>query len=343
MALKSGKITIHDIAYELGLNASTVSRALADNPVVSKKTRELVQAKAAEMNYQPNAMAAALRRGRSNIIGVIVPAIDRSFFARVIRGMEDEFDDRGYRVIVCQSYDSSEREIEMIKTLRRLRVDGILISIAKDGNNNTDFYRQLMQEKLPVMFFDTMPTDLEAPAVLIDDHQGGYAATKHLIERGHRRIGHLRGPQYLHIYRDRYAGYRAALEEAGLPVDERYVLDISSHFDSDETIFERLLSLPEPPDAVFSSSDFSAAGCIRAARKRGIRVPEDLAVIGFANEKFSEIVTPTLATVDQETMAMGRLSAQRIIDAVEGRDVTMIHRLSPTVIARGSAPGGGAA
>lgn len=336
MAKSSGKITIHDIAHELGLNASTVSRALADNPVVSKKTRALVQAKADEMNYQPNAMAAALRRGRSNIIGVIVPAIDRSFFARVIRGMEDEADELGYRVIVCQSYDSSEREQEMVRTLRRLQVDGIVISIAKDGGDNLNFYRDLIAKGVPLQFFDTVPQGLNAPTVVINDRQGGYEATRHLIDRGYRRIAHLRGPQYLHIYRDRYLGYLAAMEEAGLVIKPGYVVDIVSHFDSGENIFGKLWALPEPPDAVFSTSDFSAAGCIKAARQQGLRIPEDLAFIGFANEGFTEIITPTLSTVDQQTMRMGQLAAQRIIAAVDGKEVEAKLVLEPEVIVRGS-------
>lgn len=336
MAKPSGKITIHDIAHELGLNASTVSRALADNPVVSQKTRDLVQAKAAEMNYQPNAMAAALRRGRSNIIGVIIPAIDRSFFARVIRGMEDEADELGYRVIVCQSYDNSEREREMVKTLRRLQVDGIVISIAKDGGDNRDFYRDLIAKKVPLQFFDTVPQGLEAPTVVINDRMGGYEATKHLIGEGYRRIAHLRGPQYLQIYKDRYHGYLDAMEEAGLTIKPGYVVDIVSHFDKSEDIFGKLWNLPEPPDAVFSTSDFSAAGCIRAAREQGLSVPQDLAFIGFANEGFTEIVTPTLSTVDQQTMLMGQLTARRIIAAVDGEEVELALVLDPEVVVRGS-------
>jgi LacI family transcriptional regulator len=336
MAKSSGKITIHDIAYELGLNASTVSRALANNPVVSQKTRDRVRAKASAMNYRPNAMAAALRRGRSNIIGVIVPAIDYTFFARVIRGMEDEADELGYRVIVCQSYNRSERERDMVETLCRLQVDGIVVSIAKDGGDNLNFYRDLIAKEVPLQFFDTVPEGLGAPTVVINDRQGGYEATKHLIGEGYRRIAHLRGPQYLHIYRDRYLGYLDALAEAGLTVAPGYVVDIESHYDGGENIFSQLWELPEPPDAVFSTSDFSAAGCIKAARQHGLRIPQDLAFIGFANEGFTEIITPTLSTVDQQTIRMGQLTARRIIAAVNGEEVERELVLVPEVIARGS-------
>lgn len=340
MAKKSGKTTIHDIAYELGLNASTVSRALADNPVVSQKTRDLVQAKARELNYRPNRIAAALRRGRSDILGVIVPAIDRAFFSSVIRGIEEKADKAGFHIIVCQSYDSAARERAMIDTLQRLQVDGIIVSTAKDKENNAPFYQNLIEAGLPIQFFDTMPEGLDAPAVLIDDEQGGFEATNHLIQAGYERVAHLRGPQYVHIYRDRYQGYLRAMQEAGRTVDERYVIDIDSHFDTGEGAFLELWNLPNPPDAVFSSSDYSAVAGIKAAKNHGIRVPEDLAIIGFANESFTEIITPNLSTVDQQTQEMGRLAAERMIAVVT--DETALEQLErrlvlcPKVIVRGS-------
>jgi len=340
MARKSGKTTIHDIAYELGLNASTVSRALANNPVVSQKTRELVHAKAAELNYQPNHIAAALRRGRSDILGVIVPAIDRSFFASVIRGIEEKADEQGFHIIVCQSYDSSDRERTMIETLRRIQVDGILISVAKDGMADLDFYRKLIEGGLPVQFFDSIPENLGAPSVVINDEQGAFDATTHLIRSGYRRIAHLRGPQHLHIYRDRYRGYLRALSEANLPVADDWVVDIESHFDTSPEIFSTLWGLPNPPDAIFSASDYSASVGIRAALKLGLRIPEDLAFMGFSNEPFTEIITPQLSSVDQQTLEMGRRSAERLMATLndDSSAVEAVPKLvlSPRVIVRGS-------
>lgn len=342
MSNKSGNITIHDIAYELGLNASTVSRALADNPVVSQKTRDLVRAKAEELNYQPNRIAAALRRGRSDILGVIVPALDRAFFGKVIRGIEEEADKAGFHTIVCQSYDSPKRERAMVDTLRRLQVDGIMVSVAKDIKqvDNVDFYRKVIASGFPIHFFDTVPEGVDAPVVVIDDEQGGFEATTHLINAGYRRIAHLRGPQYVPIYRDRYLGYRRAMETAGLVLDPNYVIDIASHFDNGEEAFLRLWECSERPDAVFSSSDYSAAAGIKASEKHGIRVPEDLAIIGFSNESFTEIITPTLSTVDQQTLDMGRRTAERMIAVVtkETSAEEMEQRLvlTPQLIVRGS-------
>lgn len=340
MARKSGKTTIHDIAYELGLNASTVSRALADNPVVSEKTRKIVRAKAKELNYQPNHIAAALRRGRSNILGVIVPAIDRAFFSSVIRGIEEKANKQGFHIIVCQSYDSSERERTMVETLRGIQADGILVSVAKDDNSNADYYREVIASGLPVQFFDNIPEGIEAPAVVINDEQGGYDATRHLIRSGYRRIAHLRGPQHLHIYRDRYLGYLRALEEAGLPAEQDWIVDIESHFDTSPEIFSALWNLPTPPDAIFSASDYSASVGIRAALNLGLRIPEDLAFMGFANEPFTEIMTPQLSSVDQQTLEMGRRSAERILAVLnQENDLLPVRKklvLSPRVIVRGS-------
>jgi LacI family transcriptional regulator len=342
MAKKSGKITIHDIAYELGLNASTVSRALADNPVVSQKTRDLVQAKAAELNYQPNRIAAALRRGRSDILGVIVPALDRAFFGKVIRGIEEKADKAGFHIVVCQSYDSAKRERAMVDTLRRLQVDGIMISIAKDKKkeDNLKFYQKVVASGFPIQFFDTVPEDVDAPVVVIDDEQGGFEATTHLIKAGYQRIAHLRGPQHVPIYRDRYLGYIRAMKAAGHVIDPRYVIDIASHFDNGEEAFLKLWELPKLPDAVFSSSDYSAAAGIKASEKHGIRVPEDLAIIGFSNESFTEIITPTLSTVDQQTLEMGQRAAERMIAAVTNdssvEEMEQRLVLTPRLIVRGS-------
>ncbi|WP_020570260.1 LacI family DNA-binding transcriptional regulator [Neolewinella persica] len=342
MAKKSGKITIHDIAYELGLNASTVSRALADNPVVSQKTRDLVRAKAAALNYQPNRIAAALRRGRSDILGVIVPALDRAFFGKVIRGIEEKAGKAGFHIIVCQSYDSAKRERAMVDTLRRLQVDGIMVSVAKDKEqaNNVDFYQNVIASGFPIHFFDTIAEGVDAPVVVIDNEQGGFEATSHLIKAGYQRIAHLRGPQHVPIYRDRYLGYIRAMEAGGLTVDPGYVIDIVSHFDNGEEAFLSLWDLTQPPDAVFSSSDYSAAAGIKASEKHGIRVPEDLAIIGFSNESFTEIITPNLSTVDQQTLEMGRRTAERMIAVVAGNatseDMEQRLVLAPRVIVRGS-------
>ena len=338
MGKKSGKTTIHDIARELGLNASTVSRGLHDNPAVSVKTRALIKAKAREMNYRPNHMAAALRRGRSNMLGVIVPAIDRYFFASVIRGIEEEASTAGFRVMVCQSFDSFERECRMVEVLQQLRADAIIISTAKDAANDANFYRQLISKGTTIQFFDHAPERLEVPAVVIDDFQGAYDATMHLIKSGRRRIAHLHGPLHVGIYEQRYKGFLAAMRDANLEVPQGFLEQLENHYDNGQLAFQKLWSLPERPDGIFSASDYGAIGCAKGAIANGLKVPEALAIIGFANEPFTELLTPSLSSVDQRTNLMGRRAAQRTISVVKGETMegAMKLILEPKVVVRES-------
>ena len=337
MKKDSSRITIHDIAAELGLHASTVSRALSDNPAVSKRTREMIKEKARQLNYRPNHMAAALRKGRSDMIGVIVPAIDRNFFASVIRGIEEEANVAGVHVMVCQSYDDSERERKLVEGLQGLRVDGILLSTAKDKANDPSFFQSIIDGGTPIQFFDNTPNGLDAAAVVINDRRGAYLATKHLIDQGRTRVAHLRGPQHLHIYRDRYAGYCDALQEANIGVTEALIYNISSHFDNGRKAFVHLWSRSVKPDGVFSSSDYAAAGIMQAAQEHGLTIPDDLSIIGFANEPFTELMTPSLSSVDQKTLSMGRKAARRILARIRKESVSKERIvLEPSVIVRGS-------
>lgn len=335
---KAGTTTIHDIARELGLNASTVSRGLHDNPAVSAKTRALIKDKAREMNYRPNHMAAALRRGRSNMLGVIVPAIDRFFFACVIRGIEEAADAAGFRVMVCQSFDSFARESQMVDVLQQLRADAIIVSTAKDPAHDPNFYRKLISSGATIQFFDHAPEGLDVPAVVIDDFKGAYDATQHLISTGRKKIAHLHGPLHIGIYEQRYKGFLAAMQDAGLDVPEGFLVQVQQHYDNGRGAFEQLWSLPQPPEAIFSASDYAAIGCAKGAVARGIKIPDQLALVGFANEPFTELLTPALSSVDQQTNLMGRRVAERTIATVKGNPMEGDHRLvlDPGVVVRES-------
>ncbi|MEM7575153.1 MAG: LacI family DNA-binding transcriptional regulator [Bacteroidota bacterium] len=316
MGIKSGKPTIHDIARQLELNPSTVSRALNNHKAVSKRTRELVHAKARAMNYQPNHIAAALRKGRSKILGIIVPFTGRYFFANIITGIEEAANQQAYRVVVTQSHEDSAREAELVQTLLRMQVDGLLISRAKFGQFDPNLLKQIQDNGVGIQFFDNLPMDLEVAGVLIDDYRGGYLATKHLIEGGYRRIAHLRGSDQTHIYQDRFRGYRDALQDAGLDQREDWVVPIVSNVEDGRAALEKLWQGAEKPDAIFSSSDFAAVGCLQKAREMDIAVPQDLGVVGFANEPFTELVTPTLSSIDQQTRSIGSRAAERLLAAL---------------------------
>lgn len=310
-----GRTTIHDIARELNVTASTVSRALKGNSTISEPTRKAVLAVAKKLNYKPNHIAAALRSGRSNIIGVIVPAADRSFFAKVIRGIEDEVAKAGYSVIVCQTYEDYEKEKEVLDTLLRTRVDGIIASIAKQSTQ-FDHYRRLREEEVPLVLFDRKVESLGVGAVTIDDFRGAYLATEHLIQQGCRRIAHFAGPQHIDIYKKRLQGYRQAMEDQGLPLSDDLILDCPSDVETGKACAAKLLQLSYPPDAIFSSSDYAALGAMQFLKNRHINIPREMAIVGFANEPFTSYVEPALSTVDQHSHRMGRHAARLFLQEI---------------------------
>lgn len=310
-----GKPTIHDIARELNLTASTVSRALNGHRVISESTRLAVSEAAKRLNYKPNHIATALRSGRSHIIGVIVPAADRSFFASIIRGIEDEAGPAGYSVIVCQTYEETDKEKKILETLLRTQVDGILASIAKNALT-FDHYRRVREEQIPLVLFDNTADSLEASAITVDDYAGAYRAVEHLIGQGCRRIAHFSGLQHIGLYRERLRGYCAALQDHGLPVDPALVITCSSDVEHGWAAAEKLLSLPAPPDALFSSSDYAALGAMQCFKERKIAVPGQIAIVGFANEPFTSYVEPALSTVDQDSYHMGRCAARSFLSEV---------------------------
>lgn len=332
-----GRTTIHDIARELNVTASTVSRALKGSKTISEPTRKAVLAVAEKLNYKPNHIAAALRSGRSNIIGVIVPAADRSFFAKVVRGIEDEVAKAGYSVIVCQTYEDFEKEKQVLDTLLRTRVDGIIASIAKQS---TEFnhYQRLREEDVPLILFDRKVESLGVSAVTIDDFRGAYLATDHLIRQGCRRIAHFSGPQHIDIYRKRLQGYSQALQDRDIKPDEALILDCPSDVETGKACAAELLKLSHPPDAIFSSSDYAALGAMQFLKSQGILIPQQIAIVGFANEPFTSYVEPALSTVDQHSHRMGRHAARLFLQEIEQSRNTDPRKtiLQPELIIRAS-------
>jgi LacI family transcriptional regulator len=323
------RTTIHDIAKELDITASTVSRALKDHPRISESTKKSVVAMAEKMNYQPNSIAAALRRGNSNLIGVIIPTVDRNFFASVLRGIEDVLNGTNYNVIICQSSDSLEKEKSNIKALLEAQVDGIFASYAKE---TTDFkhYEEVHNRGIPLILFDRMQDSFDVDAVVIDDYLGAFKATEHLIEQGCTRIVHFSGPQNVSIYRDRKRGYEEALKKHDLPFDEEFILNSDLKLEAGKSLAEEIISWDQLPDAIFSSSDYAAMGAMEVFKNNGLRIPEDVAIVGFSNESFTSIVDPSLTTVDQHSKKMGQFTANLFLDRMQEKDIP--HTPSKTVL-----------
>jgi len=309
--------TIHDIAKKLNISASTVSRALKDNPVISKKTRDLIKKTAIEMGYRPNVIAASFRKKRTNTIGVVVPLINRHFFSSVISGIEEVAYNSGYTVNISQSNDDYSKEACIAQSLFENRVEGLIISIAMKTTNFTHL-KVFSARNIPLVFFDREAGGIHANKILVDDFRGGYKATRHLIEQGYKRIAHIGGPINLNIYKNRLAGYIKALSESGIAWNNNMVVHNSlTRADGSESI-KRLMKNTPPPDAVFCANDTTALSVILFAKKTELKIPADLGVVGFSNEPFSEVVSPPISTIKQPGYEMGKMSATLLIRQIKG-------------------------
>lgn len=307
------KTTIHDIARELGVSASTVSRALNDHPNISTETKRRINKLAEKLNYQPNNIAAALRKGKSNIVGIIVPEVNRNFFSSVIKGIDELLNREGYNVIICQSNDSITKETASIKSLLNLQVDGIIASYAKE-TITFDHYKEVIKKGIPLILFDRSDESLSVGSVVIDDFLGAFKATEHLIEQGCKRIVHFCGPQNVSIYRERRRGYIEALQRHNLPVLDELILSSNLKYESGLDHAKEMLQFTVPPDGVFSASDYAAVGAMTAMKEAGKSIPKDIAFVGFSNEPFTSFVDPALTTIDQFSNRMGEYAARIFLD-----------------------------
>jgi LacI family transcriptional regulator len=322
----SEKITIYDIAKKLNITAATVSRALNNNPKIKESTRELVLKTAASMNYKQNKLALALKSGRSNNIGVIVPRIDSNFFASVIRGIEEELHPHGYQVIICQTHENPKRENENLHTLIDAQVDGILMSVTDVTNENDSAFHNVLEKNVPLIFFDRSKHIDGVSSVTINDFKGGYIATNHLISKGCKHIAYLSGDQSLEIFKNRFLGYKQALLDSGMPFNDKYVIQSKSSLDAGKEAVSILMELETPPDAIFSSSDFAALGAIQELRAREINIPEDFCVAGFSNEPFTKFMELSITSVDQSPLEMGKMSARVFLEQVDKTDTIKIEK-----------------
>ncbi|MFD1604674.1 LacI family DNA-binding transcriptional regulator [Flavobacterium artemisiae] len=335
----SEKVTIYDIAEKLNITAATVSRALNNNPKIKEATRELVLKTAAAMNYKQNKLALALKSGRSNNIGVIVPRIDSNFFASVIRGIEEELYPHGYQVIICQTHESIKRENENLHTLVDAQVDGIMMSVTGISDENDSAFRYVLEKNVPLIFFDRSKHIDGVSSVTINDFKGGYLTTKHLIDEGCKSIAHFSGDQSLDIFKNRFLGYKQALIDNGLEFKEEYVIYTKSSVDAGKEAVDNLLKLKTPPDAIFSSSDFAALGAIQELQSRNISIPKEFCVAGFSNEPFTKFMELSITSVDQSPLEMGKMSARVFLEQVDKTDTIKIEKkvvLAPELYIRKS-------
>jgi len=313
--MNKGKVTIKDIARELGISPSTVSKALKGHPDISTTTREEVRRLADLWHYKPDQVALSLKSGSSRIIGVIVPEIVHYFFSTVISGIEDLAYDSGFHVMFCQSSESYEREVKAVETLLAGRVDGILVSLSK-VTENFDHFRKIQESGIPLVFFDRVCDSIDADKVIVDDEVGAFDAVSHLISVGCKNIYHLAGPPNLLIGKHRKDGYIRALREHNMPVHEDHIIRCDSS-DYAATVVTELLRRDRRPDGIFAVNDMTAAEAMRIINQAGFNVPEDIAVVGFTSGMISDITNPTLSSVAQHGYYIGIEAVKLLINRLE--------------------------
>lgn len=313
--MHKGQVTIKDIARELGISPSTVSKALKGHHDISSATKLSVKQLADSWNYKPDQIALSLKSGSSRTIGVIVPEIVHYFFSTVIGGIEDVAYDSGYHVMFCQSSEIYEREVKAVETLLSGRVDGILVSVSKQ-TENFDHFRKIQENGIPLVFFDRVCEELDTDRVIVDDEEGAYQAVSHLISTGCKNIVHLSGPQNLLIGKNRKAGYIRALAEHNLPLRENNIIKCDSREDASRYI-PALLSDENKPDGIFAVNDLTAAAAMRIITDMHYRVPEDISVVGFTSGLISDITNPTLTSVEQNGYSIGGEAVKLLINRIE--------------------------
>jgi LacI family transcriptional regulator len=314
--MKKGTVTIKDLAQELNISPSTVSRALADNPLVKPTTRKAVKELAKKYNYQPNFTALSLRSNKTKTLGIIIPQIVHEFFALVIRGIEDFAYAKGYNVIISSTQESYEREVIDANALLTGRVDGLLACISRT-TDNYDHFKQYEERNIPLVFFDCICDEINTYKVVIDDFTSGYTATKHLIDVGCKKIAYVGGPINLIINQERYRGYTQALKDADMTLDDKLIVHCKSGDFHDGMKTSQEIIDNQIMDGLFAGTDMLAIGAIKNIKARGLNVPKDVAVVGFSNWSISEIYEPSLTTIDQPGYEMGYKAAELLIDKIE--------------------------
>ncbi len=309
--VKSGDVTIKDIARELGVSPSTVSRALSGHPDISKATIERVTRLADKYNYQPNSIALSLRSSRTQTIGVIIPEIAHSFFATIISGIEDEAAKHGYTVMLCHTNETYSRELLHTKSLLSHRVDGLLVGVAK-STQNFDHFKPFTDKDLPLVFFDREPHGVEASCIVVDDEEGACLAVSHLIQQGCSKIVHLAGPTGVSTTDGRLRGYYKALDTYGIEKDDSLVMHCEGGIDIDEAeqiTQQKLIDRKVDFDGIFANNDATAIGAMRALKTAGVKIPVEVAIIGFSDWQIASLVDPPLSSVVQPGYEMGQRAA----------------------------------
>ncbi len=315
------KTTIKDIASALNISPAAVSKALHDDSRISKKTKDAVKKVAKDLNYQPNHLASALRKGKSNLVGVIVPRTNSNFFSSVIENIEAVLNKEGYHIIITQSNESYKKECDNIDTLLFTQVDGIIASMANE-TVNLDYYEKIKSKGIPLILFDRGENDLNVDYIGINDYDSSHMIVEHLVDQGCKRIAHIGGYKRTRIFNNRIRGYIDALKKHNLPLDNELLIESNLTIEDGRLKMTQLLALKNRPDAVYVAGDYAALGALQVLNEQHINIPKDIALVGFGNEPFTDMVTPTITSIDQHSSEIGKQAAKTFLAYVKKKSTS---------------------
>jgi DNA-binding LacI/PurR family transcriptional regulator len=319
--MKFEAVTIKDIAKELGISTSTVSRALRDSYEISGETKRLVLECAKRLQYRPNPIALSLKEKRSRSIGVIVAEIANSFFSQAINGIESIANSKGYNVIISQTQESLEKEIQHLDFLASRSIDGLIISVSSE-TESMEHLKRIHARGLPIVFFDRIKEEIDTHKVTSDNFKAAYNATTHLIKEGYEKIACLVNASHLSITQERIAGYKKALTDTGISIDDD-IVKVCTHgglvFDETQKAVEDLLQLKQRPDAIVGLTDKLTTGCLKILQSKKIRVPDEIALVGFTNSALTELLNPSLTVILQPAFKMGEIATSLLIQLIESK------------------------
>jgi DNA-binding LacI/PurR family transcriptional regulator len=319
--MKFEAVTIKDIARELGISTSTVSRALRDSYEISPETKNLVLECAERLHYTPNPIALSLKEKRSRSIAVLVAEIANSFFSQVINGIESIAYKKGYNVIISQSHESFQREVRELQFLASRSVDGLIVSVSSE-TSDINHLKKLVDRGLPIVFFDRVIEEMNTHLVIVDNFNSAYKATVHLIKNGFRKIACLTNSPHLSITIERIAGYKKALEDNAFEIDEKLIKYCNrggTQVNETEIVMQELFNLEGHPDAILGLSDKLTTGALRFLQKKGIKVPREVGLLGFSNGDFTELLSPSLSIIRQPAFEMGQTAIELLLGVIESK------------------------
>ena len=319
--MQKGKshVSLKDLAREIGVSISTVSRALNNHPDISPEVTQKVQKLAAELNYTPNPLAMGLLKQATRMIGVIVPDLVTHFYSSIISGIEDVAEEKGYYILIASSNEKLQKEIKAVENLMKTRVEGLIVCLSQETKSYGHFDR-LINNNIPLVFFDRVCRTDEVPSVVVNNEDAALKITKHFYKNGFRRIAYIAGPEYLNISQERTHGYLAGLKSCGLEFRPELLEKCNLSTREETKATARLLDLPEPPDAIFGINDTVVFAAMKEIKQRGLRIPEDVALVGFTDEFHSTVVDPALTSITHPTFEIGQEAARLFFRCVENPD-----------------------